>query len=299
MKQFFLAIFFISILQTSFAKEVYDFSKEETALIKLYSKISRNATDEENDKYNKQFLKLLDSVLSIPETFFYAFDNLPFGNTISPDEELRVFSWNIINTTGTYKHYGFLQLNPKGSNGFALYELIDSKEKIKSPATKMLTPANWYGASYYEVLQEKRKGQPVYTLLGWNPSSLYIQEKVIEVLYFKKGKPQFGMPLIEVKGKGTVRRRIFKYSTKQSMMLRWEKRKKMIVFDHLSPSDIRYAGIYEFYGPDFSVDGYKFKSGKWRYYNDVDVRNPRSGFKEYLPFQSLRNSVRAKRQVRQ
>ena len=82
-------------------------------------------------------------------------------------------------------------------------------------------------------------------------------------------------------------------------MLRWEKKKKMIVFDHLSPAAIRYNGIYEFYGPDFSVDGYKFKKGKWRYFNDIDVRNPRTSFIQYLPFEYIKNLFNFNRQPSQ
>jgi hypothetical protein len=47
----------------------------------------------------------------------------------------------------------------------------------------------------------------------------------------------------------------------------------MIVFDHLSPIESGIEGVYKFYGPDFSYDGYEFKAGKWRYRSNLDVRN--------------------------
>jgi len=47
----------------------------------------------------------------------------------------------------------------------------------------------------------------------------------------------------------------------------------MIVFDHLSPSKPSLVGVYEFYGPDFSYDGYKFEKGMLELYPDIDIRN--------------------------
>ena len=46
------------------------------------------------------------------------------------------------------------------------------------------------------------------------------------------------------------------------MMLRYDDKLKMIVFDHLSPSKPSYEGKYQYYGPDFSYDGLIFEKGK-------------------------------------
>jgi hypothetical protein len=50
----------------------------------------------------------------------------------------------------------------------------------------------------------------------------------------------------------------------------------MIVMDNLVPSDPNYKGVFRFYGPDFSYNGYKFEKGKWVLYNNIDLRNPKS-----------------------
>ena len=67
----------------------------------------------------------------------------------------------------------------------------------------------------------------------------------------------------------------------------------MIVLDHIAASDPRYEGIYEFYGPDFSIDGYKFKQGKLRYSSDIDLHSPRQKFSEYVPEKLKRKKKRA------
>ena len=48
--------------------------------------------------------------------------------------------------------------------------------------------------------------------------------------------------------------------------------KDMIVFDHLSPSREDLEGQYQFYGPDFSYDGLRWKDCGWVLIEDLDLR---------------------------
>ena len=48
---------------------------------------------------------------------------------------------------------------------------------------------------------------------------------------------------------------------------------KMIVFDHLAPSDPAYKNMFMFYAPDFSLDAYYYKNNVWYFSSDIDVRN--------------------------
>ena len=48
---------------------------------------------------------------------------------------------------------------------------------------------------------------------------------------------------------------------------------KMIMFDHLSPSRPSYTGNYEYYGPDFSYDGFRFEKDAWVLTEQIDMRN--------------------------
>ncbi|NJK97401.1 MAG: hypothetical protein HC905_23045 [Bacteroidales bacterium] len=68
------------------------------------------------------------------------------------------------------------------------------------------------------------------------------------------------------------------------MMLNYDEMLKSIVFDHLAPSESRYTGQYEFYGPDFSFDGLIFKENQWVLVEDVKPNRPaRSGKKDRRP----------------
>ncbi|MBA7588034.1 hypothetical protein ES708_30082 [subsurface metagenome] len=65
----------------------------------------------------------------------------------------------------------------------------------------------------------------------------------------------------------------FEYNEKAVMSLRYNKDAKMIVFDHLSPSNASLQGNYEFYGPDFSYDGLTFEKGIWVHYENIVITN--------------------------
>jgi hypothetical protein len=60
------------------------------------------------------------------------------------------------------------------------------------------------------------------------------------------------------------------------MKLAFDEKKKMIVFDRLSAPPNAEKNQYEFYGPDFRYDGYRFKKGYWLLQKDLDLRNPKS-----------------------
>lgn len=46
----------------------------------------------------------------------------------------------------------------------------------------------------------------------------------------------------------------------------------MIIFDHLSPASKAMEGQYQYYGPDFTYDGFVFEDGKWNLYSNLDLR---------------------------
>ena len=296
-KQFFTFCLIFSLFVVNIPcgfSQTGNFSNEEYKLTALFNEVNRFAEDEQNAKNNNRIIELFDSILKIPSSFHYAFADLPIGNVYAPDKSFRIFTWNVIHSNGKYTNYGFLQKYNKDNNTVKVFQLIDNSRTIKNPQTQELKPAQWMGATYYDIVLVKPNGQNVYTLIGWSPNTTFTQKKIIETLKFVNDNPIFGVPILELKGKGFQRRLVYEYSSKHTMMLRYEKDKKMIVLDHLAPSDYRYTNIPEFYGPDFSIDGYKFEKGKWRYKADIDLRAPRSGLVDYLP-QKMRKKIVEKR----
>lgn len=276
-KKILAIISFISICYSiSGQAQTTDFMVLESRLYSLYESISRFEPDSINAKNNTLLLQLFDSVLRLPYSHEYPFSNLRLGNVASHDNTVRLFTWNVVHTEGNYYNYGLLQVYDKKQKSYSIYSLSDSSKTIQNAEQAVCTPQFWYGSAYYQLIEKKHKGETYYTLLGWNPNTIYTQKKVIETLYFNdNNEPVFGVPIIRTERNELHHRIVFEYSAKNSMMLRYDEQKKMLVYDHLSPSDDRYEGIFEFYGPDFSVDAYMFSHGEWLYTKDVDMRNPK------------------------
>jgi hypothetical protein len=131
----------------------------------------------------------------------------------------------------------------------------------------------WPGCLYYDLFQREINDTVYYFLLGADFNDPLSNKKIIEVLHFdKEGKPRFGAPLFNKDGQ-VYQRIIFEYAEQAVMTLRYDNDTGMIIFDHLSPSRPQYKGNYQFYGPDFSFDGFRFEKNRWVFQSDLDVRN--------------------------
>lgn len=265
-------VFGVSILnaQNSDENKIY---RSEAKLEKLFSELQNSNSDTVKEEIAKQIKLEFNNVLQIPASFEYSFELLKNVSILLSDNEIvKVYTWNIPYNNGTFKYGGFIQYKKKKS--FKLTQLIDKSEEINDPEHQYLYAEKWYGALYYELIYTKVKKRDYYTLLGWDGGDLFVNRKIIEVFTINnKGIPRFGGTL-QAKNR-QLRRKVFEYSNKANMVLRYDKNVKMIVFDHLSPSKPKYQGQTQYYGPDFSHDGLFFEKGKWIYSPDIDVRNPK------------------------
>ena len=189
------------------------------------------------------------------------------------DHLLRIFTWGI-KLTDDYYYYGFVQRYDKKNHTTYFYRLFDKSNELKDPDKQYLDGWHWYGCIYYQVFTNKYKRKTIYTLLGTDPDGDLLNRKIIDVLTFRGNGPRFGFDFKNEFGQ-PVKRFIFEYNNQATMLLRWDNRLGMIIFDHLSPSEPKYKGLHQFYGPDFSYDGLKFVKGKWIYQIDLDVRAPK------------------------
>lgn len=246
----------------------------EDSLALLTSKIYSDAPTSEREVANEDFIKLIKKSLIRPNAFDYPFDSIKHvGKVKSEDGRLRVFSWNFPYPDGSQKYFGFILLKEKKGE-LGLIELTDNRKAIENPIKDLLKPGNWMGALYYSIIDVKSKGSKYYILLGLDFNNLYSSKKIIEVLTIGKDDGLlFGSDVFNV-GNETLNRVVFEFSSRATMMLRYIPESKTIVFDHLSPSRPDYADNFQFYGPDFSYDGFKFEKGKWVYVRNLDLRNP-------------------------
>lgn len=245
----------------------------EDSLSIYFKKMASERSDIVKEKLNERILEYFWFALESEESFDYNFGSLKHvGIITSPDENLRIITWNLPYNDHTHRYYGFIQYK-KSRNKTLLFELNDQSDFMEKPEYRVLSHQNWFGALYYRIIENKYRGTVYYTLLGADLNDLFTKKKIIEVLYFNsEDQPVFGKQVFKNKLE-QVNRVIFEYSAQADMALNYDREKEMIVFDHLSPSKPSLTGQLEFYGPDFSYDGLKFERGIWNLYPDIDVRN--------------------------
>jgi len=266
-KGIFIFFFFIAVYHSK-AQDTSSLAVTEHQILAKYLGIfTVNPMDRES-KAEKFFDEFYEAT-SCDSSFYYPFLLLDkIGKIYSPDHKLRIYSWNIPIGIDDNLYYCIIQYYSKHNKKYISVKLHDTHKP-----TQKITLSEWPGVLYYQIADTKNSGQYFYTILGFNMNNLLSNKKVIDVISINDDDVvSFCSKLIEYK-KGYVDRLVFEYNEKANMMLRYDERNQMIVFDHLSPQKPSLEGNYQFYGPDFSYDGLRFENGVWKYYSNIDVKN--------------------------
>jgi len=222
---------------------------------------------------NQKIIDLFTIILEDDDSFKYPFDSLGnIGKIISPDKKVRIYTWNLAFSDGTHHYYGFVQHFSKSEKKYISCFLSDESDLDRDMNEKPVTEKSWYGALYYQIIPVKSGKSIYYTILGVDLNDIFTRKRIIDVVYFTDEGIRFGFPLF-TDGKNIRHRVVFEYSARLTMNLRYDKSSKMIVFDHLAPSNPDYTGQFAYYGPDSSIDGFKFKDNLWFYIADIDFKN--------------------------
>jgi hypothetical protein len=273
-----LSFLFFFFYTSSFAKvenpllPVY-----EDSLCHLAHKMFQCKTDAAKFKFNTEFLSLLEKTLKLDEAFDYPFDSLKdVGRLHSPDGSFNIFNWNIPKEDGTQVYFGFIQHHNPKTKVIDLFPLQDKRSEIKNPESQSLDCKKWFGALYYQIIENKSGKNTYYTLLGWDGNNRLSWKKLIDVVYFDRdGVPHFGENIFHM-GKTPKKRVIFEFRAEMIMALRYNADKGMIIFDNLVPEAPEGKGIYETYVMDGSYNGLIFKKGMWQLQEDVNALNPKT-----------------------
>jgi hypothetical protein len=243
----------------------------------LTDSMSKGSTEQVRAGALAAFNPMFFDLLALPSTFEYAFDSLKTVSVQkSPDGRVKIYTWMFIDRTSEkYLYYGVVQAKKGKTQEIKRTGLVDLPVSVSEADTAILDPDEWCGAVYYEIFEKKIDNRQTYFLLGWRAHDKSVTRKVIEVITFNEwGDPKFGKPVFEDGTKHIRTRHIFEFSSQAVMLLRYDRKKSMLVFDHLSAPSPGLRGQFQTYGPDFTYDGYRFKKGKWLYQTNLDLKNP-------------------------
>lgn len=230
--------------------------------------IGEAGSDAARDSISGAVKHQLGAILESDSAWTATFSDVPISHVEPSDGAFRLFTWNVRNADGSFRYEGFLLVRQK--HGQVLTELRDMTDHITSPASVQLSPENWYGALYYEVIPVKRGAKTWYTLLGWKGVSDIETQKVVEVLSLTP-TTKFGAAAFP-EGRKRNMRILFAYSAQGKMTLKWDPAHLSIVADHLAPTDPAFAGNPAFTAPDMTYDAYYWDKDHWEMQRDVDVR---------------------------
>lgn len=218
----------------------------------------------------RQFIPALVRTLKVTNSFQYSFPRLEnISITYAPDSSFRIFTWQLKVDDGDYRYYGALQWNQPS---IKLIPLLDRSGTINS-LTPGLTADNWYGVVYYAIKSFKSNKSDAYLLFGYDSYSPDESRKIIDVLYFDKGKPYFGKPVF-VFDKGPAKSRIiYQYKKDAAIRVNYDEDEKMIICDHLIENSAALDGQTKVMVPDGSYEGFKLNKDKWVYVENVFPSN--------------------------
>ena len=265
------------------------FSSEKGSLLELtdlslkvlFQKLTYSEEDENKIELSDQIASRLFPLLREPSFFSNSFSGLEKLSTlISSDGKFKICTWNVEFQDGENVFYGGVSVRNTKSDEIYFNALNDSRSAIKSPERASLSPSKWFGAVYYDLVETSYKKNKFYTLLGYNANDPFSKIRVVDVVTIADNfRITFGAPLFEYE-RDIKRRVLFQYSARFNMMLRYDAKEKMIVMDHLAPSDPMFKNDPRYFGPDFTYDGFKFQDGKWQFISEVDLRNPATSKKK-------------------
>ena len=274
-KTIFLLLLFLSL--ESFPQKGNNklIAEYEDTLKVMAHNIMNAATEDEKRISNTAFISNLSEVLEYEKAFSFPFDSLiTIARIKSPDNTFRIFNWLLKKDNGTYEYYAIVHRYNKTKKKYELITLTDNSANIRNPEQADLDAKNWYGGIIYDIAYIKKPGRKYYTILSYDLNDNYSKKKIIDVMYFSgKNKIKFGLPIFKKSIKQSQKRVIFQYDAKTSISVKYHKKKKQIIFDHLVPIRKDLAGLFEYYIPEGTFNAYNYKNGKWWLEQDLDIRN--------------------------
>lgn len=213
----------------------------------------------------EQFLSLFRTFLESSDSQKDSLQELKWVSQLSAANRFRMFTWQI-DEGNTYPCYGFIQFE----NG-QFIELLDNQDNHPDLEYRTLSPKNWFGHLYYQMMPIQYNMDTLYMLFGYDANSKFNKRKVIEVLQFDENEVVFGKEFFrfpKVDSRDLVKYRVgFEYSADAVMSVHYNPEMDMIVFDHLQQVIGQIPGQGPTMVPDGTYEGLTF-DGKYWIYNE-------------------------------
>ncbi|OYU94826.1 MAG: hypothetical protein CFE21_14145 [Bacteroidetes bacterium B1(2017)] len=268
---FLLSVFFVKAqkIDSLSMDSLHDF---EIRLSGLSYNMVRNFDEEVRITSGRNFIRQMGRALKVKNSYYYPFDSLKNLMILySPDGLFRIFTWNVATNDEKFRYFGVIQMNPdklkKLNKKQQLYEnfypLIDRSDSLESFLIRETDANHWFGAAYYKIIKTTFNKVDYYTLLGWDGAGPETNRKVADVLYFRSGIPVFGAPIFDLKRKTKYHRMVFEFNNQATIGLRYDEKRKILIYENIVPDKPANAGFVEHYYPDGSFDYLLWKNGNW------------------------------------
>jgi hypothetical protein len=239
---------------------------------RLFLSAASATDDARRGQISDSLIKITEEYLASDIPFEHIYSDIRYmGYYMAPDSLVKIVSWNIPLNNGSNNYVCFV-VRREGEEKI-IHILRGERGTISIDQEQQFSVGEWYGVLYYDIISFSNSNRVLYLLPGLDMNDLYTNGKVIEVMGFDDdGNPYFGERVIR-SGDSLISRMLFRYSSNSSMMLRYESENERMVFDHLSPAEPSFLGIYSYYGPDSSYDALELMGGEWVHVRDIDLRN--------------------------
>lgn len=246
--------------------------KKEDSLKALSYEIIQGRTAENRFTADSQFTKMLVRALVTKGSIHYPFDSLVTISKLSPkDSSFKIFTWQLVINDNIVRQHGAIQMKTNDGS-LKLFPLIDKTTLIAKPEDTIANNFWWVGAIYYQLVEKQAFGKTYFTLLGYDENNLSSNKKIIEILTFVNGLPQFGGSNFSFPDntlhKRSMARYIMEYKKEASPRLMYDADMDMIIYEHLISETGEINKKYT-YIPDGDYEGLKWKDGKWVHINKV------------------------------
>ena len=183
------------------------------------------------------------------------------------DQKFALYTWAVPKASGEFSFHGFLWSPDWKDNPRLVLKDVGTADA----QYRWLKGGEFVGGICYDIRTTRYRGEKHYTLLTFRPGRT-VNTKFIDAIELgsKSAKVHFGSRIFNIRYNGDERyqrrpyRIQFRYNSSLTAAVRWDKKHRGFICDHLAPSQEGLEERWFAYGPDFSYDRIYWSNGKWQ-----------------------------------